>query len=150
MDKGETLKALSKEIKACTRCPLRENASCPVPGFGNPEAKYLLIGESPGRDEDRSGIPFVGQAGKRLNELLELAGIDINDCYLTNVCRCRPPSNRDPKKVEVRACVPFLWREIRAIKPEYIITLGRTPLQLFSPYGVSVMHGTMFTYEMED
>ena len=82
------LDELAKTIKACTRCPLRENSTAPVPGFGNPNAKYVLIGEAPGANEDRLGIPFIGLAGKRLNQLLELAKIDINECYLTNVCRC--------------------------------------------------------------
>jgi len=129
---------------------LRENSTQPVPGYGNPKAKYFLIGEAPGREEDKAGIPFVGQAGKRLNQLLELSQIDINDCYLTNVCRCRPPSNRTPRKVEVRACVDYLWAELRAIQPEYVITLGATPLKLFNEVGVSQLHGTMFEVEIED
>jgi len=125
-------------------------ATRPVPGHGIAGVKYFLIGEAPGRDEDAAGIPFVGSAGRRLDKLLELAGIDINDCYLSNVCRCRPPQNRTPRKKEIRECVDFLWREIKLVKPEYVITLGSTPLSLFSEHGVTQMHGTMFEWEMED
>jgi len=145
-----TLKELRQEIKACTRCPLREHATSPVVGIGSVGAKYLLIGEAPGKEEDKVGIPFVGRAGKRLNKLLELAEIDLNDCYFTNVCRCRPPANRTPRKAEMVACSRYLWAEIRLVKPENIITLGSVPLSLFSPYGVKVMHGTQFEYELEE
>jgi len=108
------------------------------------------LGEAPGSNEDREGIPFVGLAGKRLDKLVELAGISKNDCYLTNLCKCKPPANRNPRKAEIRSCQGFLWREIRLVKPKIIITLGSVPLSLFSPNGVRQMHGTQFTFEMED
>lgn len=146
----DSLEQLAKDVKACQRCELRQNATCPVPGFGLVGAKYFLLGEAPGEDEDQEGIPFVGRAGRRLDKLLALAEIDINDCYLSNVCRCRPPSNRDPKKKEIKACVEFLWREIRLVKPQYIITLGSTPLSLFCPYGVRQMHGCLFEFELNE
>lgn len=115
-------------------------------GLGEVGAKYMIIGEAPGRDEDCLGVPFVGLAGKRLDKLLGAAGISLNDCYITNVCRCRPPSNRTPKKVEVRACSSYLLEEIRLVQPQQIITLGSTPLSLFCPYGIRQMHGTMFDW----
>jgi len=126
-------------------------ATRPVPGFGSDGATYFLLGEAPGSEEDAQGIPFVGQSGRRLDKLLALAGIDINACYLSNCVRCRPPSNRTPKKKEIKACVGFLWRELRLVKPSTIITLGATPLGLFTQSGgVSQLHGTSFEWEMTD
>ena len=142
------LEQLAEQIKQCTRCELRAGCTKPVPGFGNAGSKYFLIGEAPGRDEDREGVPFIGMAGRRLNELLALAGIDINDCYFTNVCKCRPPHNKTPRKAFIKACQPWLMEEIRLVKPKQIITLGATPLSLFSPNGVSQMHGTQFTVDL--
>lgn len=146
----DSLEAITQDILQCVRCELRMNATKPVPGHGSLGAKYLLIGEAPGSNEDASGLPFVGAAGRKLDKLLELAGIDINDCYLSNVVRCQPPKNRDPKKKEIKLCVEFLWRELRLVKPLYVITLGSVPLSLFCPSGVRAMHGTMFEWELED
>ena len=142
------LDLLADEIRNCQRCPLRMGATQPVPGLGPDKVKYVLIGEAPGREEDENGIPFCGLSGKRLDKLVHLAGLDINEVYLTNVCRCRPPDNRTPKKKEIAACVPFLYRELHLLCPEYIITLGRTPLELFSTSGVSSMHGTLIDVEV--
>jgi DNA polymerase len=144
------LKELQQSILNCTACPLREHATAPVIGNGEIPSKYLLLGEAPGREEDKAGVPFVGKAGQRLDKLIALAGMDINDCYLTNVCRCRPPGNRTPKKAEVNACVKYLWAEIKLVQPEYIIALGATPLKLFCSSGVRQMHGTMFEYELKE
>ena len=144
------LEALAEEIKACTKCPLREGVNAPVPGFGSITAKYILIGEAPGKNEDREGVPFIGMAGKRLNQLVDISPIDINDCYLTNVCRCRPEGNRNPRKAEIRSCVSYLWREIRLIKPQMVVTLGAIPLSLFSPNGVKSTHGTFLEAEIPD
>ena len=147
MDK---LEQLAKNVKGCTNCELRMNATRPVPGCGETGAKYLLIGEAPGANEDKAGIPFIGDAGKKLDQLLELAGIDRNDCYFTNVCKCRPPSNRDPRKGEIKACRGWLEEEIRLVKPAYLITLGRVPLSLFCPYGIKQVHGTQMEIEILD
>ena len=146
----DNLDLIAKEIRVCQRCELRMTATQPVPGLGQIGAKYFLIGEAPGREEDGEGVPFVGAAGRRLDKLIALAGIDLSDCYLSNVCRCRPPQNRTPRKKEIAACVGFLWREIKLVTPQYVITLGSTPLSLFCPYGVSQMHGTMFEWELEE
>lgn len=145
-----SLEELNKRIKQCTRCVLRENATAPVCGIGQVGAKYLIVGEAPGQNEDKAGVPFVGLAGKRLDKLLALAKIDPNACYITNICRCRPPANRTPRKAEMLSCLPFFWEEIKLVRPESIITLGATPLSLFSPHGVKQMHGTMFEWELED
>jgi DNA polymerase len=144
------LKELQQTILNCTACPLREHATAPVIGNGEIPSKYLLLGEAPGREEDKAGVPFVGKAGQRLDKLIALAGMDINDCYLTNVCRCRPPGNRTPRKAEVTACVKYLWAEIALVKPLYIVTLGATALSLFSPLGVRQTHGTMIELDLED
>ncbi len=146
----DSLDQITSDILKCQRCELRMNATAPVPGFGEIGAKYFLIGESPGREEDEAGVPFIGAAGRRLDKLLALAGIENNLCYLSNVCRCRPPSNRDPRKKEIKECVDFLWREIRLVKPEYVITLGSVPLHLFTENGVTQMHGTMFEWELDE
>ena len=125
MDK---LDDLAERVRACEKCPLREEARQPVPGIGSETPKFFIIGEAPGREEDKAGIPFVGTSGKRLNKLLALAHIDLNDCYVTNVCKCRPPSNRQPKKSERLTCYPWLKEELRLLKPKTIITLGAMPL----------------------
>jgi len=141
---------LEKRIKACQRCPLRQEATAPVPGLLNLGSKYFLIGEAPGKEEDKYGVPFIGHAGRKLNELLELAGIDMNECSLDNIVKCRPPKNRDPRKAEIRACTPWLFEAIRLVQPENLITLGRFPLSLFSPYGIRALHGTSFVVEIPE
>ncbi len=146
----DSLDKIAQDILQCQRCELRMTATNPVPGHGDIGAKYFLIGEAPGREEDEQGVPFVGQSGRKLDKLLALAKIDLNDCYLSNVCRCRPPENRVPRKKEVKACVDFLWREIRLVKPSIIIPLGATPLALFSTQGISQVHGTSFLWELPD
>uniref|UniRef100_A0A6M3KXJ2 Type-4 uracil-DNA glycosylase n=1 Tax=viral metagenome TaxID=1070528 RepID=A0A6M3KXJ2_9ZZZZ len=145
----DSLEQIDSEIKICQRCELRAGCTQPVPGIGNIGAKYFLLGEAPGREEDVAGLPFIGSAGRKLDKLLALADIDINNCYLSNVCRCRPPKNRDPRKKEIKACVEFLWREIRLVKPQYIIALGATPLGLFTTSGVRQTHGTMMDINVE-
>jgi uracil-DNA glycosylase family 4 len=148
----DSLELLAEEIRACTRCELRENCTQPVIGFGDVGAKYLLIGEAPGKDEDKSGIPFCGSSGRKLDQLLPLAGIHPNDVYITNVCRCMPPKlgteRQHPKKKQIAKCIDFLWREIEIIKPEKIITLGGVPLSLFCKYGVRQTHGTSFFFNV--
>lgn len=145
-----TLDELATQIKSCTKCPLRATATQPIPGLGIVGAKYMILGDRPGVKEDRLGAPFVGEEGKKLDKLLALAGIDQNDCYFTNVIRCRPPETRLPRKAELRACLPYLIEEIKLVSPEYIITLGVLPLSLFSKNPVRSMHGTSFEVEVED
>lgn len=125
-------------------------ATQPVPGFGPDSSMVLLIGEAPGREEDEAGVPFVGRAGQRLDRLMKLGGLDMNEIYLSNVCRCRPPANRTPKKKEIQACKKFLLREIELLKPKKVITLGSTPLGIFSESGIMGMHGTGFEAEVGD
>jgi len=144
-----TIDELNAKVKQCNRCPLRMEATQPVCGSGEVGSKYFILGEAPGKNEDKAGIPFVGLAGRRLDKLLALAGIDINECYLTNVCKCRPPANRTPRKSERLSCYEWLKQELALIQPEYIITLGATPLSLFSDYGIRQLHGTAFEVELD-
>ena len=150
------LKELTEAIIQCSRCSLREEATAPVPGLYVPNSKYFLLGQCPGKQEDKYGVPFIGQSGKRLNKLLEVAGIDINQCSLDNVVRCHPPraagqsKDRDPRKKEIRACMCWLYQALRLVKPEFIITLGAIPLSLFCPYGIKAVHGTSFEVELPE
>lgn len=147
MKSREQLDKLNRQIGQCTLCPLRETATAPVCGLGLEGAKYFIIGEAPGANEDREGMPFIGDAGKKLDKLLQLGNIDINDVYLTNTCKCRPPKNKTPSKKLIRTCAPWLYQELELVQPEYIITLGSVPLSLFSDLGVSQLHGTTFDWE---
>lgn len=142
------LDELAEQIKQCSRCERRQYATAPVPGLGDIGAKYMLIGRDPGKQEDKEGIPFIGAAGRRLDELLALAGIDVNDCYITNLVKCHVPGNKTPRKAFINACKPWLMREIAMVKPKQIITLGAEALSIFSPNGVSQMHGTQFTVDL--
>ena len=114
-------------------------------GVGNPEARVLIVGEAPGKNEDLQGEPFVGAAGKYLNELLAIAGLSREDVYIANVLKCRPPSNRDPRPEEIQACTPFLREQTRTINPEYIVTLGNfsTKFILKTDVGITRLHGTL-------
>ena len=126
MNKEELLRDLRDRILNCRRCHLRNYCRGPVPGDGPANAKIMFIGEAPGRQEDIEGKPFVGAAGKLLTTLIEeVLNLRRSQVYITNVVKCRPPNNRDPKPEEIEACSPYLNEEIRIIRPKCIITLGR-------------------------
>ncbi len=108
----------------CQLCPLGETRTNLVFGVGNPNARVMIVGEGPGRNEDLQGEPFVGAAGKNLDALLQLAGLRREDVYIGNVIKCRPPNNRNPKPEEIAACAPFLREQIRSIWPDVIVCLG--------------------------
>lgn len=118
------LEALHEHIGDCHRCPLGDTRTCLVFGVGDPDARVMLIGEAPGRNEDLKGEPFVGAAGKLLDELLAHAGLHRSDVYIANVLKCRPPGNRNPAPVEIETCTPFLSEQIRLIDPDVLVTLG--------------------------
>ncbi len=122
---SELLRELEEEIRRCTKCPLHRHRTKAVPGEGDPNAKVFFIGEAPGRNEDLEGRPFVGAAGKLLNRLLELAGLSRSAVFITNVVKCRPPGNRDPRPEEIEACAPYLDRQLAAVRPDIVVTLGR-------------------------
>ena len=139
------LEELQVPVAACRRCPLCDGRTQTVFGVGNPEARVLIVGEAPGKNEDLQGEPFVGAAGKYLNELLAIAGLSREDVYIANVLKCRPPSNRDPRPEEIQACTPFLREQTRTINPEYIVTLGNfsTKFILKTDVGITRLHGTL-------
>jgi DNA polymerase len=130
----ETLQLIAQEVKTCTLCGLHAGRTRAVPGEGPPDAKIMLIGEGPGYHEDRQGRPFVGPSGQFLDELLAMAGLRRSDVFIGNVVKCRPPQNRDPQPDEVAACTQsYLFRQIDAIAPTVIVTLGRFSMSLFLP-----------------
>jgi len=142
MDKQKELEKIAQEVKACQTCSLAKSAIHPVPGSGNPNAEIMLIGEAPGYWEDQKGIPFVGPAGKLLDELLTSIDLSRERVFVTNVLKHRPPGNRDPLPEEVKTCQPFLERQINIIQPKAIITLGRFAMYHFLPLGkISRDHG---------
>jgi len=133
---------LCEEMIHCTRCPLHRSRHNAVPGEGREDAEILFIGEAPGFHEDRQGRPFVGAAGRFLEELLASIGLRREDVYIANVLKCRPPGNRDPLASEIETCKPFLDRQIELIKPKLIVTLGRYSMVRFFPDAhISRVHG---------
>lgn len=143
---GETypsLEALQQVVDSCHGCPLADGRNSVVFGDGNPKARVMVIGEAPGKNEDIQGKPFVGRAGKSLDELLALAGLRREDVYIANVLKCRPPSNRDPKAEEIQACAPYLREQTRLVNPEIIVTLGNfaTRFILKTEVGITQLHG---------
>ena len=120
------LEELNKEIAGCTKCPLHKYRTQAVPGEGSMRLGVMLVGEAPGADEDRTGRPFVGAAGRLLTETLARLEVSRDDVYITNVVKCRPPNNRTPTQVEVEACLPYLLRQIELLKPRRIVALGLT------------------------
>ena len=138
----ETLAEIAEEVKGCTLCELHRSATHGVPGEGNPEARVMFIGEGPGWHEDQQGRPFVGNSGKFLSELIEKAGLTREDVFITNIVKHRPPSNRDPLPDEITACAIYLERQIEAINPDVIVTLGRHSMNRYFPgEKISRIHG---------
>jgi len=125
LSKKEHLKIIEVEVNACRKCDLWRTRKNPVPGEGDTHATVMLIGEAPGYWEDVRGRPFVGAAGKFLDEMLSRIGLPRRKVYIANILKCRPPENRDPLLLEVKACTPFLDRQIQVIRPKLIVTLGR-------------------------
>lgn len=133
MNAAEELEQVATEVRGCTLCKLYKTANKGVPGEGPPTAKIMFIGEAPGFNEDRQGRPFVGAAGQFLEELLALAGLRREDVFITNVVKHRPPNNRDPEPDEISACALYLERQIAAINPRVIVTLGRFSMAKWFP-----------------
>ena len=125
--------SLLAQISGCTKCTLSRGRNKTVPGDGALDADIMFIGEGPGFHEDRQGLPFVGQAGNLLNEMLALIGLARRDVYITNMIKCRPPNNRDPFPVEINSCRPYLDEQIEMIGPKVIVTLGRFSFSKFFP-----------------
>ncbi len=147
-DRLTALEELHQQILACTLCPLAKGRTQAVPGEGNPSAKVMFIGEAPGEQEDAQGRPFVGPAGRFLNELLALAGLTREDVFITNTVKCRPPNNRTPSAEEMAACHPYLQAQIALIRPKVVCLLGAAALKAVLPelkVTISQVHGQAFT-----
>ncbi len=121
---GDSLLKTREDLGECTRCKLHSARHKIVFGDGNPKAELIFVGEGPGADEDAQGLPFVGRAGKLLTQMIEAMGLQRKDVYICNVVKCRPPENRQPEEDEIRACSPFLMRQIDVIAPKVIVCLG--------------------------
>jgi DNA polymerase len=138
----DLLKQVAQETSHCTRCALHHSRKLAVPGEGPAHSEILFIGEGPGFYENEQGRPFVGAAGKFLDELLANANLKRSDVFITNVVKCRPPGNRDPLPEELSACSEYLERQIQAINPKVIVTLGRYSMVTFLPNAkISEVHG---------
>ena len=144
----ETLDAIRQDLGDCQRCGLGASRKKLVYGVGNPSARLVLVGEAPGREEDQKGEPFVGEAGRLLDKILQAMGLQRADVYICNVLKCRPPDNRDPQPEEVATCEAFLVRQIAAIKPQVIVGLGRFAVQslLQSKVPISRIRGEWQSY----
>lgn len=140
-----TLAQVNEKLRAFKDIEIAKTSN-PVPGNGNPQSEIMFIGEAPGQKEDEQGIPFVGQAGKLLEELLASIGLKREEVYITNVVKFRPPENRDPTPEEKAACLPFLQMEISVIKPKVLVPLGRHALMhFFTKVSITDAHGKAHT-----
>jgi uracil-DNA glycosylase len=140
---GTELLAYRDDVAGCTRCALAGGRTQVVFGSGDPNADLMFVGEAPGFHEDKQGVPFVGAAGKLLDQLLAGVGLTRADTYITNVLLCRPPGNRDPMPDEIAACERHLWKQIELIQPRVVATLGNFATKLLSgrPTGITRVHG---------
>ena len=143
-DPARRLGEIREELGDCTRCKLHEGRTNVVFGVGSPRAALMFIGEGPGADEDLKGEPFVGRAGKKLDEMIAAIGLTREKVYIANVVKCRPPQNRDPERDEIETCSPFLIRQIETIRPRVIVTLGSpaTRTVLATRVGITKLRGT--------
>jgi DNA polymerase len=139
----DELHAFGELVAGCTKCALAEGRTQVVFGAGDPNSDLMFVGEAPGFHEDKQGIPFVGAAGKLLEQLLEGIGLSRGEVYIANVLMCRPPGNRDPLPEEIQACESHLWRQIELIEPRVVATLGNFATKLLSgrPTGITRVHG---------
>jgi uracil-DNA glycosylase family 4 len=143
-ERAAALQAIADEIAVCQRCRLHEGRTRTVPGEGHPSTEVAFVGEGPGYNEDQQGRPFVGRAGNELVELLRSIGWRREEVFITNIVKCRPPGNRDPQPDEIAACAPFLRRQLEALDPALVVTLGRYSLDVFRPGArISQAHGTV-------
>jgi len=125
----DSWEALQAEVAPCTLCDLCKTRTQTVFGSGNKNADWMIIGEGPGQNEDLQGLPFVGNAGLLLTEMLRAIGLDREEVFITNIVKCRPPANRDPQPIEIETCKPYLMRQIALLKPKIIVVLGRIAAQ---------------------
>ncbi|RLG15084.1 MAG: uracil-DNA glycosylase [Candidatus Nanohalarchaeota archaeon] len=153
MDKTDALLKLEDEIRNCRKCELYKSRVKPLCHGGNPDAKVMIIGEAPGYHEDLCGRPFVGKAGKVLDKLLDSVGLSRDNTFITSIVKCRPPSNKDPTGEQIRACKPFLERQMQIVRPRVIVPLGRfAGMFVFRKYNlewkrISEVHGRVYSVE---
>jgi uracil-DNA glycosylase len=149
-ERREELVALYREASGCLRCPLHESRTNVVFGAGNADADLMFVGEAPGQQEDLQGLPFVGRAGKLLDELIGEIGLERSDVFVANVLKCRPPGNRDPQPEEIESCRPYLHRQVELIEPRLICTLGNFATKLItrSNRGITSVHGRPQVHEL--
>ena len=144
-ERREELKAVWEQARTCTRCPqLASTRTTVVFGSGNADADLMFVGEAPGANEDKQGLPFVGQAGKLLAQLLEEIGLSRSDVFIANLLKCRPPGNRDPLPGEIDACQDYLFRQLELIAPRVVCTLGNFSTKLLRAdpsTGITRLHG---------
>jgi DNA polymerase len=147
-DPAARLAEIRADLGECTRCKLHRGRTNLVFGVGNPRARLLFVGEGPGAEEDARGEPFVGRAGRKLDEMIRAIGLAREDVYIANVVKCRPPDNRDPEPDEIDTCSPFLARQIEAVRPKVIVTLGSpaTRTLLRTRVGITQLRGTWQSY----
>ena len=143
------LEKLLQENKSCLKCELGKTRNNLVFGNGFSESSIMFIGEGPGADEDETGMPFVGRAGKLLTKMINSIGLDRQDVYITNIVKCRPPQNRNPSDIEISSCFPILKKQIEIINPKLIVTLGNFPAKTLIPNasGITKIHGEIFQFE---
>jgi uracil-DNA glycosylase family 4 len=146
----ERLVEVFNEASTCEKCPLSKTRTRVVFGAGNSDADLMFVGEAPGAEEDRQGLPFVGRAGGLLTQLLEGIGMAREDVFIANVLKCRPPGNRDPQPIEIESCEPYLKRQVQLIEPRVICTLGNfaTKLLTGSQTGISKVRGAPQVHEL--
>ena len=144
----DSIESLAKAIATCTRCPLYATAKNPVPGEGNHDADFMLVGEAPGATEDETGRPFVGQAGQLLEKILGAIKLERGDVFICNVLKHRPPGNRNPRPEEVSACSPYLVRQIELVRPKVIVALGTFAAQtlLDTKLSIGKLRGQIHRY----
>ncbi len=149
-ERREELIALMREMQSHHECPLISTRTKLVFGAGNADADLLFVGEAPGFYEDQQGLPFVGRAGKLLDQLLIEIGLDRQSAFVTNVLKCRPPDNRDPTPDEIEVCKPYLFRQVELIEPKVVCTLGNFSLKLLtrSNAGITRVHGVPQEHEL--
>lgn len=145
MKAQEALETLAQQISVCTKCDLYQGRTKAVPGEGPTHSEIMFIGEAPGANEDKQGRPFVGAAGKFLDQLLAQAGVSRAEVWITNVVKCRPPGNRDPQMIEIETCTTnYLENQIKIVNPSIIVTLGRHSMSRFFPDAkITQIHGQM-------
>lgn len=149
---ADPLDILRDEILACRKCPLRLTCNQPVAGAGARNARLMFIGEAPGASEDEQGVPFVGRSGKLLTQVLAEHGIERAEVFISNIVKCRPPGNRDPKPSEIKTCAPYLAAQIELLNPSIICVLGRhaAATLLARPVKITQEHGIWMKYSERD